>query len=93
MRYAFAKEKADAAKLFVIGAVFEFTGAQEKEHAGIFLNHLRDTEGQNISIDGAYPVTETDSVIKLLESAYHQRDRGGGPRLPCVRRHRARGRV
>lgn len=71
MRYAFAKEKADAAKLFVIGAVFEFTGAQEKEHAGIFLNHLRDTEGQNISIDGAYPVTETDSVIKLLESAYH----------------------
>lgn len=71
MRYTFAAEKANAAKLQIIGAVFDFTANQEKEHAGIFLKHLRESAGQNICIDGSYPVTETDSVIKFLESAYH----------------------
>lgn len=70
MRYDFASEQSKAAKLQVISAVFCFTASQEKEHAQIFLNHLRDFADENIKIDADYPVTIEDSVIKLLRAAH-----------------------
>ena len=44
-RYTFAADKAKEQKLQVIEAVFRFTAHQEKEHAEIFYNHLKELAG------------------------------------------------
>ena len=70
-RYTFAAGQAKKENLFVISAIFKFTAKQEKEHAEIFYNHLKQMAGENISIDGTYPVDITESVIQLLRYAEH----------------------
>lgn len=70
-RYTFAAGKAQKQDLEVIHAVFAFTADQEKEHAEIFFNHLKELTGENINIDAAYPVEVTDDIEKLLEMAQH----------------------
>ena len=70
-RYTFAASQAKAQNLYVLQAVFEFTANQEKEHAEIFYNHLKTEAGENIKIDGGYPVDISDSVVKLLRYAQH----------------------
>ena len=70
-RYTFAASKAKEQKLHVVQAVFEFTANQEKEHAEIFYNKLKQAAGENIAIDGSYPVDITDDVVKLLKMAHH----------------------
>lgn len=70
-RYTFAAGQAKKENLFVISAVFKFTAKQEKEHAEIFYNHLKQMAGENISVDGTYPVDITESVIRLLRCAEH----------------------
>lgn len=71
MRYSIASKKANAAGLYVISAVFDFTAAQEGEHASIFLGHLGDAAGESIKITGGYPVDDPSSVIHLLDNAVH----------------------
>lgn len=51
-RYTFAASQAKNANLHVIEAAFTFTANQEKEHAEIFYNHLKDMAGENIHIEG-----------------------------------------
>ncbi len=70
-RYTFAAEKAKEQKLQVIEAVFRYTADQEKEHAEIFYNHLKELAGDTIHVDGGYPVDLTDSIIDLLRKAQH----------------------
>ncbi len=70
-RYTFAAGQAKQANLYVISAVFDFTACQEKEHAEVFYNFLKDLSGENIEITGTYPVDIHDSVIKLLRAAKH----------------------
>lgn len=70
-RYTFAASLAKEQKLHVIRAVFEFTADQEKEHAEIFYNHLKEVSGGNIHIDGTYPVDISDDVVQLLKMAHH----------------------
>lgn len=70
-RYTFAAGKAKEDKLEVIQFAFLFTAGQEKEHAEIFYNLLSSCAGQNITIDGGYPIDIHDSVLKLLRSAQH----------------------
>ena len=70
-RYTFAAGQAKKENLFVISAVFKFTAKQEKEHAEIFYNHLAQMAGENIAIDGTYPVDITESIIQLLRYAEH----------------------
>ena len=70
-RYTFAAEQAKKQKLQVIEAVFRFTADQEKEHAEIFYNHLKELAGENIRIDGAYPVDLSDNILELLRKAQH----------------------
>ena len=41
-RYTFAAQQAREEKLYVVGAVFEYTANQEKEHAEVFYNHLKE---------------------------------------------------
>ena len=70
-RYTFAASQAKNANLHVIEAAFTFTANQEKEHAEIFYTHLKDMAGENIHIEGGYPVDITDSMVQLLRYAQH----------------------
>ena len=70
-RYTFAAQEAAKQKLHVIEAVFTFTANQEKEHAQIFYNHLKEMAGETIHIDGGYPVDITESITDLLRKAQH----------------------
>jgi len=71
-RYTFAAEAARRAGLYWVERVFLLTAEQEKEHAELFLKHLAQCEGENIHIDGSYPVENGAwSPDRLLRSAQH----------------------
>ena len=70
-RYTFAAGICKQQKLHLLEAVFNFTADQEKEHAEIFYNHMKELSGSNITIDGAYPVDITNEVSDLLRRAEH----------------------
>ncbi|WP_276949034.1 rubrerythrin [Acetatifactor muris] len=70
-RYTFAASQAKKNGLHVISAVFAFTAAQEKEHAEIFYQHLKEMAGNTIFIDGGYPVDISDNMADLLDMARH----------------------
>ena len=70
-RYTFAAQQAKEQKLHVVEAVFTFTADQEKEHAQVFYNHLKEMAGETIQIDGGYPVDISQSVVELLRFAQH----------------------
>lgn len=70
-RYTFAASQAKKQNLYVVSAVFEYTAKQEKEHAEIFYNHLKEMAGETIHVDGGYPVDFADNVSELLRMAQH----------------------
>ena len=70
-RYTFAAEKAMQQKQHAIECIFRFTDDQEKEHAAIFMNHLKELDGETVEVDGTYPVETTESVLQLLRNAQH----------------------
>lgn len=82
-RYTFAAAQAQTQKLHLISAVFTFTANQEKEHAEIFYNHLRDCAGENIAIDGSYPIDITASIPELLQMAQHNEFEEHDPVYPA----------
>lgn len=70
-RYTFAASLCKKQQLHVLEAIFTFTANQEKEHAEIFYNHMKDVAGETVHIDGGYPVDLTNDVAKLLRAAQH----------------------
>lgn len=70
-RYTFAASQAKKNGLYVISAIFGFTASQEKEHAEVFYNHLKEMAGRTITVDGGYPVDISDDIFRLLEKAQH----------------------
>lgn len=70
-RYTFAASQAKKEKLQVIEAVFRFTADQERQHAKIFYNYLKDLAGETITVDGGYPVDIYPDVKDLLRAAQH----------------------
>ncbi len=70
-RYSFAAEQAAGQQNYVVEAVFKFTSDQECEHAKVFYNLLSELSGENIEIDGAYPVDISNSICDLLTAATH----------------------
>lgn len=70
-RYTFAASQAKKNGLYVISAIFGFTASQEKEHAEVFYNHLKEMAGSTITVDGGYPVDIFDDVSQLLDKAQH----------------------
>lgn len=70
-RYTFAAAEAKKQKLNVIECLFTFTAEQEKEHAELFYNCLKQCSGENIEITGTYPTDISTSVSELLEAAAH----------------------
>lgn len=70
-RYTIAAGQAKGEKLYVVEAVFRFTAEQEREHAEVFYKHLSEMAGENISIDGSYPVDISGNIASLLRMAQH----------------------
>lgn len=70
-RYTFSASLAKKNGLYVISAIFGFTAAQEREHAEIFYQHLKEMAGSTIFIDGGYPVDLSEDVGQLLRMAQH----------------------
>lgn len=70
-RYTFAASEAKKQGMYVVEAIFNYTAGQEKEHAEIFYNYLSGLAGENISVDGSYPVDIDSSIASLLRSAEH----------------------
>lgn len=70
-RYTFAAAQAKRQKLHVIEAVFTFTANQEKEHAEIYYNHLKELAGETIQMDAGYPVDGARDMVQLLRMARH----------------------
>lgn len=70
-RYTIAAGQAREEKLYVIEAVFRFTAEQEKEHAEVFYKYLDKAAGENIAIDGTYPVDISKDASALLRMAQH----------------------
>ena len=70
-RYTFAASQAKKENLPVIEMVFKFTADQEKEHAKVFYDFLKDMSGQNIKIDGSYPVDIYGTTLELLRASQH----------------------
>lgn len=68
-RYTFAAEMARGQKLYVVEAVFNFTANQERAHAKVFFDHLREMAGEEITVDGAYPVEEYSNINQILKNA------------------------
>lgn len=70
-RYTFSAAQARKEKQQVIERVFLYTAGQEKEHAEIFYNHLKELAGENIQVDGCYPVDFSNNLAELLRMAQH----------------------
>ena len=70
-RYTFAASAAKTQKLHVIECIFTFTANQEKEHAEIFLNHMKELNGTTQIVEGTYPVETTKNMLELLRFAAH----------------------
>ncbi len=70
-RYTFAAGKANELKHQAIAQVFLYTADQEKEHAEVFYEYLKEFSGETILIDGGYPVDLSEDLSKLLRMAQH----------------------
>ena len=70
-RYTFAASAARTEKLEAVARVFEFTADQERAHAKVFYDLLLPSAGQNIAIDGNYPIDLSDKTLDLLKAARH----------------------
>ncbi len=70
-RYTFAAGQANREKQQAIAKLFIYTANQEKEHAEIFYNYLKELGGETIHVDSGYPVDITDNLAELLRMAQH----------------------
>ena len=70
-RYTIAAGIAHKSGLAVIEGIFLFTADQERAHAKVFYNYLQSLSGQNIAIDGAYPIDLYPTTLEHLRAAQH----------------------
>ena len=68
-RYEIAAETAGKQQLYCVEALFKFTAKQELAHAKIFFDRLKSLTGENLTVDGDYPVCVEDDPVKLLRCA------------------------
>lgn len=70
-RYTFAASVCRKQQLHVAEAIFTFTANQELAHAQIFHRQLAALNGSNVQVDGAYPVTWTNTALDHIHQAVH----------------------
>ncbi|NLK86497.1 MAG: rubrerythrin family protein [Clostridiaceae bacterium] len=68
-RYNIAASAARKEGLQIVEAVFNYTADQERSHAKVFYELLKDHAGESIAIEGAYPVDLYESTLKALRAA------------------------
>lgn len=68
-RYTFAANAAGKKNLYVVEAVFKFTAEQEKAHAKVFFDYLKELAGSEVIVDGGYPVEEYSDIRRILQNA------------------------
>lgn len=83
-RYTMAEEKARQQKLYVLADLFKFTADQEKVHARIFYEHLKELSGESVFVDGGYPVDISGEYVYLAWYGRPQRASGIRRRLSCI---------
>ena len=75
-RYTFGASQAKQEKLALIEQAFTYTADQERAHAKVFYDHLKELSGGTIRIDGDYPVNIYDNLVQTLrasqEGEYHE---------------------
>ena len=77
-RYTFAAGTCKTQKLQVLEQIFTYTAGQEKEHAEVFYNHLKQGGCDNVTITANYPIDLPDQPLQLLELArQHEMDEFG----------------
>lgn len=69
-RYDFASEVAKRENLHVIEIAFKYTANQEKEHAKVFYDKLKEFSGQKLNVNYDYPVDNYDKTLEALKAAY-----------------------
>jgi rubrerythrin len=67
-RYNFAQEKLKQ-QHYAVSELFRFTADQEKEHAEVFYNHLKEFSGQQVKVCADYPVDLSTDACELLKLA------------------------
>ena len=82
-RYTFAAALCRTQELYALSEVFTFTAGQEKEHAELFYNFMKEAAGETIHIDGGYPVDITNDVCDLLRRAAHNEFEESEPLYPA----------
>lgn len=70
-RYNIAASAAKKEGLQIVEAVFNYTADQERAHAKAFYELLKEGAGENIAIEGAYPVDLYDTTLEALRAAQH----------------------
>lgn len=70
-RYDYAASTAKSEGLYVIEQLFKYTANQEEAHGRVFYTALKEFNGENIVIDGAYPIGDYMNTLELLKSAKH----------------------
>ncbi len=70
-RYTIAAQKAKEMNLPVLHDVFIYTANQEREHAEVFYDFLKQMTGEKITISGDYPIDNYDDAGRLLRAAQH----------------------
>ena len=70
-RYSLAAEEAKKKNMYFIQNIFKLTAHQEEQHAKVFYDFLKQENGINISVDGAYPVGNYSDLVELLREAEH----------------------
>lgn len=70
-RYTFGACQAKNLNLILIEKAFTYTADQERAHAKVFYDHLKDLSGDTITIDGGYPVEIFDNIGQTLRAAQH----------------------
>ena len=74
-RYTFAASAMKKKDLEVLQLVFLYTAGQEKEHAEVFYDHLKQAGCASIDITAGYPVDCTEEPLALLKlAAEHEMD-------------------
>ena len=70
-RYTFSASFAKKQGYPCLEMVFLFTAGQELEHAKVFYDQLKSFPGENIAIDGNYPIDLYTTVVEHLRAAQH----------------------
>ena len=81
-RYTFSADIAKKQNMYVIQQVFDMTAHQEKEHAKIFFDFLKEVNGTAININTGYPVGNYDDLAQLLRDSQHNEYQEGGVLYP-----------